>query len=191
MTLLDSPTALFTADEFDRLAAAGVFAKRRLALVDGVIIEMHAQGEPHWLSLHRSARRLERLFGDAFVVRIMAPLRVSPHSQPEPDLLVYPGKDSDVLTQGRPTTGSLVVEISDTTLRDDRSEMARLYATARIPEYWIVNLPSRQLEVFRNPDPELRTYQSHQIFLPGTPLTPLALSHLTPTPLLDPTDLLP
>jgi Uma2 family endonuclease len=49
-----------------------------------------------------------------------------------------------------PTTAKLVVEISVTTLAEDR-EMAFIYAEAGVEEYWIVNAADRCIEVHRCP----------------------------------------
>jgi Uma2 family endonuclease len=45
----------------------------------------------------------------------------------------------------------LVVEVSDTTLSYDRETKGSLYAAADIPEYWILKLVDRQLEMHRDP----------------------------------------
>ena len=50
-----------------------------------------------------------------------------------------------------PPDCAIVVEIADTTLRRDRGQKKRLYARARVPEYWIVNLVDRQVEVYTEP----------------------------------------
>jgi Uma2 family endonuclease len=44
-----------------------------------------------------------------------------------------------------------VIEVSDTSLRFDRTTKLRLYARVGIPEYWIVDTNGRQVEVCRNP----------------------------------------
>ena len=46
----------------------------------------------------------------------------------------------------------LIIEVSDTTLRADRLK-ARLYAAAGVPNYWIINLVDRQVEVHTDPSP--------------------------------------
>ena len=53
-----------------------------------------------------------------------------------------------------PDRALLVVEVADESLRKDRLVKARLYANAGVPEYWIVNLPQRTLEIYRRPAPE-------------------------------------
>jgi Uma2 family endonuclease len=53
--------------------------------------------------------------------------------------------------RAQPTTALLVVEVADETLAFDRERKAGLYAKAGIPEYCIVNLADRALEVYRDP----------------------------------------
>ncbi len=54
-------------------------------------------------------------------------------------------------TQLRPY---LLVEVCDSSLRYDRVVKAHRYALAGIADYWIVNLIDRQLEIYRNPEPD-------------------------------------
>ena len=44
-----------------------------------------------------------------------------------------------------------MVEVADTSLRRDRGTKQRVYARARIPVYWIANLPERRFEVYTEP----------------------------------------
>ncbi len=59
----------------------------------------------------------------------------------------------------------LDVEITESTLAWDRSEMTKVYASAGIPVYWIVNLVDRQIEVYAEPTKD--GYQSRQDFAAG------------------------
>ncbi|MDX2137116.1 MAG: Uma2 family endonuclease [Chloroflexota bacterium] len=45
----------------------------------------------------------------------------------------------------------VVIEVSDVTLRTDRTLKQRIYAKARIPVYWLLNLNARTLEVYTLP----------------------------------------
>ena len=66
------------------------------------------------------------------------------------------GKPSDYLS--RHPNGSevgLVAEISDTTLERDRGAKKTIYAQARIPVFWIINLVDRQVEVYTDPHGDL------------------------------------
>jgi Uma2 family endonuclease len=44
-----------------------------------------------------------------------------------------------------------VLEVAEASLRFDRETKGALYARAGLPEYWIVNLADRVLEVYRDP----------------------------------------
>ena len=46
----------------------------------------------------------------------------------------------------------LLVEVAETSLAYDRSTKLRLYAEARIAEYWIVDCTAESVEVHRTPD---------------------------------------
>jgi Uma2 family endonuclease len=45
----------------------------------------------------------------------------------------------------------LAVEVADTTARFDRIVKARLYAQARIGEYWLVDVGNARVDIFRTP----------------------------------------
>ena len=92
---------------------------------------------------------------------------------------------------GATTTGGdpladvpLVVEVSDTSLAEDRGQKARLYAKHGIPEYWIVNLNARTLEVRRGPRPESEDYFETLVYREGETATvngrPVAVADLLP-----------
>ena len=77
------------------------------------------------------------------------PFRAADGSDPEPDLAVLRGSPRDP-ADGHPTSATLIVEVSDTTLRHDRRK-AKLYAASGVQDYWIVNLVDGTLEVHRDP----------------------------------------
>ena len=54
----------------------------------------------------------------------------------------------------------------DATLDHDLTTKAELYATAGVPEYWVLDVNARELHVFRDPQPLPATlgatvYQTH------------------------------
>jgi Uma2 family endonuclease len=84
-------------------------------------------------------------------VRQQAPITLD-QSEPEPDGCIAVGSRRDFLARHPgPPEVALVVEVADTTLDSDRRVKKPLYAEARIPIYWIVNLEDNQLEVFTDP----------------------------------------
>ncbi len=73
----------------------------------------------------------------------------------------------------------LVVEVALTSLDFDREHKSSLYARAGRPEYWIVNLVNRVLEVRREPAPSSSAphgwdYRTVEILGPGDSTCPLA-----------------
>jgi Uma2 family endonuclease len=142
----------FTINQFYQLGELGFFDDRHVELVDGVIFEM-TQKPAHTTSSELTGYLLRLIFGQGWTVRESKPLDTGRRSLLEPDFAVVAGSIRDFVLL-HPTTAALVVEISETTLRKDRTIKAHLYAQACLPEYWIVNLIARQLEVHRDPGPD-------------------------------------
>lgn len=155
---LQDPTAplrkRWSRDAYHRAGDAGVFApEERVELIGGDIVwKMTPQKTPHATALRLGEEILRRLFPAGHDVRTHLPLALAPDSEPEPDLAVVAGGIRDY-EEEHPSTAVLVVEIADTTLRFDRTIKAGLYASAGIPEYWIVNLTDRVVECHRDPAP--------------------------------------
>ena len=112
---------------------------------------MAPQAEPHSVAILLAERALRVPFNRGFYVRTQMPLHLGTYSKPEPDIAVITGDVRDSLRAGTPTTASLVVEVSDSTLQKDRGIKAALYAQFEIADYWIVNLIDRRIEVHRDP----------------------------------------
>ncbi|MEW5849150.1 MAG: Uma2 family endonuclease [Myxococcota bacterium] len=149
----DAPTRLWTCDEYRRLAELGILdPEERVELLEGEIVMLAAQRPPHSTSVRLVEEALRKAFGAGWDVRSLLPLTLGKRSEPEADVAVVRGSIRDY-AQAHPTTAALVVEVSDTTLRLDRSRKWSIYAKGAIPEYWIVNLVDRVVEVHRDPGP--------------------------------------
>jgi Uma2 family endonuclease len=143
---------LWTVAEFDRAGRLGIFRPgERLELIEGEVVKKVApQKSPHATSIRAVEIALGRAFLSGFDVRCQMPLVFGTRNKPEPDISVVAGSFRDY-TRKHPTTAILVVEVSDSTLRLDRTRKAPIYARAQIQEYWIINLVDRILEVHRDP----------------------------------------
>lgn len=159
----------FTREEFHWLVQQGFFREERVELVDGEIVYMPPPGPEHSSAKSRALIALSRLVGEERHVRIDDPLALGEH-EPVPDVAVVPGSPNDY-RQEHPTTALLVIEIADTSLEYDRTVKRNLYASAGIPEYWIVNLVERRLEVYREPSEAV--YKSLRLYQPGESVSPL------------------
>ncbi len=153
---------LLTCDEFEQLVDSGVFLpEERLELIAGELV----QREVPVKSTHATAVRLvenalRNIFQEGYDVRGQLSLRLSEYDEPLPDVAVVIGSPRNY-THQHPTSALLVVEVSETTLKMDRETKGSLYASAGIPEYWLLNLPERVLEVYRNPVPMPRRAFGH------------------------------
>ena len=144
---------LWTVKEFQRAYDLGVFGfDTRLELIEGEIIRKMTQNEPHSWAIRAAENALRRAFVSGHDVRSQLPLVFGIRNKPEPDVAVVLGSFDDYKRK-HPTTAVLVVEVSDSTLLQDRTVKAGVYARAGIEEYWIVNLPDNVLEVHRQPAP--------------------------------------
>ncbi len=94
---------------------------------------------------------LIEIFAKGFVVDSQQlPMSFGKADEPEPDIAVVKGAVRDY-AQAHPKSAELIVEVSDTTLRYDRTVKVGLYAQNKIADYWILNLKDRCLEVYRQP----------------------------------------
>jgi len=150
--MLSPQRRLWTVEEFERAGELGLFGpEERLELIEGEIISKVApQLTPHASSLLLSDNVLRSILPTGHYLRVQLPMKLGPKSEPEPDLAVVRGDIRDAIVT-HPTTAELVVEVADSSLRLDRHAKASLYARASVPEYWIVNIPDRVLEIHRDP----------------------------------------
>jgi len=135
-----------TVEDVYKMAAAGVLDENaRIELVQGVLIDMVPIGAEHdgaveWLNEFFLGVR-----DRSWRVRVQSTLLID-GGYLLPDLVVV-----EPLPRSRqPTTALLVVEVAQTSRARDR-EKARDYASADVPEYWIVDLAARQVIVHRRP----------------------------------------
>jgi Uma2 family endonuclease len=133
-----------------RLTELGFFGDQRVELLNGEIIRMPAQAQAHRLAITRITRLLVPAFDPAhYTLVIQGTLPLPRFSAPDPDFHVFDAPEGT--PEERLPKPFLVIEVSDTTYLKDSGAKLRLYASAGIPEYWIVNLLKQQVEVYRQP----------------------------------------
>ena len=121
---------------------------------------------PQIVAGKKGLRVLSRITPAGWHVAKEDPVVVSDWSKPEPDLAVVRGVGEDYLDRDVTAADvALVVEIAESSLSIDRTDMVRVYSSSGIPAYWIVNLVDLQLEVYTDPSPG--GYQSSQVLRPG------------------------
>jgi Uma2 family endonuclease len=159
--------------EYEALAAMGAFKDQKVELIRGRVVWMAPQGEDHAWAIEVLVRQLMDVFGHVANVRPQLPLRASDDSLPEPDFALTPLRTKK---GPHPTTAYLLIEVAQSSLRDDRVVKAPLYAEGVAPEYWIVNVQERQLEVFRTPKDG--QYTEHFVLGPRDTIRPVAFPDL-------------
>src|SRR5258706_15349259 len=164
--------------EYDRLVELGMFIGERLELLDGLLIVGEPQGSPHAAIVMHVGQVLTSAFGAGWHARLQAPLALDDDSEPEPDVAVVTGAALDYLA-AHPSRAALIVEVAESSLRLDRRFKAELYARAGLPEYWIVNVVERALEVHRDSqavtgDDVRAVYRAVEVLRPPATVTPVA-----------------
>ncbi len=159
----------FSVEEYHRMGLAGLFAEDdRVELIEGEIIDMVPIGGPHVFLVNRLNRFFVRCGGDQVVVSVQNPIRLSNHTEPEPDLVLLDPRL--ILSSEVPAAKAalLVIEVAASSLDYDRTVKARLYGQAGIPEYWLLDVEQRRLERYSEPSPQ--GYRETRLFLEGEPL---------------------
>ena len=165
----------WTREEYDRMVEVGLLAPdSHVQLIEGEILQMAPPGAPHSTAVGLVQDVLEAVFaGTNSQVRVQQPVRIGADSEPEPDVAIVKGRRLDYLEMHPAASDvALVVEVADTSIGLDRRRKARLYARAGIPEYWIVALPERILEVFTGPSPA--GYAQRTVLQSGDTVSPVA-----------------
>jgi Uma2 family endonuclease len=145
----------FTRREVERMLELSIFDGARCELIDGELIDNMGQNPPH-------AQAIRNLF--AWLVRLFSPERLQMQlpievgagdaewNAPEPDLAVLGDAGADYgKRHPRGSELSLLVEVSDSSLRQDLIVKRDLYTRAAVKEYWVLDLQGRRLIVHRDP----------------------------------------
>lgn len=144
-------TRRFTRAEYERLIDLGVFQPgEAIELIGGELMVAEPQGAPHYTAIRKTAKALEAAFGPGWDVRTEGPIGLDDDSEPEPDVAVVPGAPDDY-AHAHPSRPVLTVEVAESSLALDRERKGSLYARAGLPDYWVLNLIDRVLEVYREP----------------------------------------
>jgi Uma2 family endonuclease len=131
--------------EYDQLVALGAFQDEKIELLDGALVTMSPIGVPHCSAVQKLNTLLVLALVGRAAVRPQLAFAALEFSEPEPDLAVVPLGDYDT---EHPAQAHLIIEVADSSLDTDRGKKLRLYAACGVPEYWIVNLVDRCIEVY-------------------------------------------
>ncbi|MGH7332237.1 MAG: Uma2 family endonuclease [Candidatus Rokuibacteriota bacterium] len=169
----------WTRGEYERLVDLGMFHGEPLELIGGQLVVAEPQGSYHSSGLGAAADALRAALPPGWLLRVQMPVALDDDSEPEPDLALVSGAWADY-RDAHPARPALVVEASASSLDFDRRDKGSLYARGGVPDYWILNLVDRSLEVYREPVPDPSapyrwSYRSVERLAPPAVVSPLAL----------------
>jgi Uma2 family endonuclease len=144
---------LFSIEDYYKMAESGILEEgARVELINGEIISMSPINSKHSGLTNLITRELFTNLGNQASICVQNPIRLNEYSEPEPDIVIAEYK-KDAYSTAHPTPKDIffVIEVSDSSLDFDRKIKASLYAEANVPEYWIVNIPEQQVEIYTHP----------------------------------------
>jgi hypothetical protein len=146
------PIHRFTVDEYHQMIQKGILHEdTRVELLDGWIVPKMPRNPPHDVTIDVAQEVLRGVLPAAWRLRVQSAITTDT-SEPEPDFAIVPGPPERYLSHHpKPQDIALVIEVSDSTLTQDREEKGKIYAQGRIPIYWIINLVQRQVEAYSRP----------------------------------------
>jgi len=135
----------------------------RVELINGEIITRSPINRKHIGLVNRLTALFIEMFGRTVVVSPQNSIRIGKHSEPEPDIAILKFREDFYFEKHpMPEDTHLLIEVADSTLKYDSSVKLSLYAEALVQEYWIVNVQSQEIQVFKNPKD--KTYQTKEIY---------------------------
>ncbi len=146
MAIAAAPIHRITVEQVEALADAGMLDERRIELVDGILFDVVPPNPPHSRSVSTLNRHLSRALPDDLELLVQDALFVHDGFL-SPDLFVAPFEDPP----RRHREALLAIEVTHTTHRRDRQKAGE-YASAGVPEYWMIDLVAKEVLVHRSPE---------------------------------------
>jgi Uma2 family endonuclease len=161
----------WTLDRYHKAVEAGIFDGQPLELLEGELIEMSPEGIPHAGLSSDAADYLREKLGSQAKVREAKPITLANDSEPEPDIAIVKPLGDLYKTERHPHGADIfwVVEYANTSLDKDLQIKSKIYAKANIIEYWVINLKTRELIMFREPmgdEYQLKTVMTSGLIYP-------------------------
>ena len=168
--------AKWSIEDYHQMVEAGILRDRHVELLGGEIVEMSPETPIHYTTAKRGTKYLEELLSGKADVRFNGPITLS-DSEPEPDITIVRLPESSYHNRHPgPKDIFWIVEVAKTSLKKDLETKLAIYAMAEIQEYWVVDLSTKQVIVFRNPQEGKHLEESK--IAKGT-ITPLAFAEVS------------
>ncbi len=171
-------------EQYEEMVQKGIFLEPdRIELIEGQLVERMTKNPPHSVTVGICLDAIGAAIPAGWHIRGKQSVRIPMRdSEPEPDISVVRGKRSDWL-RAHPGPGAvaLIVEMSDSSVEADRA-LATTYLGGGFPDYRIVNIRDRQLEVYSGQDCViLGESESVDPVIDGHPVSRIAVADLLPS----------
>lgn len=153
----------------------------RIELVEGLLVRKNraaageddkTHGTRHAFVLTRLVRLERALDPLGCPLRVQLPVTLSNVSEPEPDIAIVKGSpESFADRHPGPADVAVLIEVADSSLGYDRGAKLRVYASAGVPVYLIVNIPEQQIECYEKPVPSEGRYSQRADYRTGEKLS--------------------
>ncbi|MCY7324085.1 MAG: Uma2 family endonuclease [Phormidesmis sp. CAN_BIN36] len=181
------PLKKWSVEDYHRMIEFGILTREdQVELLEGMIVQLNPQRSPHAATTQCASDYLRERLTGRVIVRVQLPITLPPDSEPEPDIAIVrldPRKYFDRHPQSNDIL--FLAEVADSTLREDRTYKAKLYAKANISEYWVLDVNNRQVLGFRQSNrdrycEEFTLSENDSIELVAFPGILLSISQLFP-----------
>jgi Uma2 family endonuclease len=143
----------FTTHEYEELIAGGYLdTSDKVELLDGYLVEKTPHDARHSTLVDIVQELLRALMPATWTTRSQLPVRLLGDNLPEPDVAIVMGPKKRYF-EDHPTANdvAMIVEVSNTTLDNDRGTKLIEYARSGIAIYWVINIPDCRVEVYSEP----------------------------------------
>lgn len=150
--VMDRMYRRFSVAEYEEMIRTGIIKEDdNVELLEGWIVEKMTKNPSHTMAVGLVFDAIGELALKGWFINMEQPIMTS-DSEPEPDISVIRGRRRDYPNR-KPQADDIafVVEVADSSLKDDRQWKLGIYARAGIRIYWIVNLRAKRIEIYTDP----------------------------------------
>ena len=151
-TVPTEPVWRITVEQYHEMIRTGILTEDDpVELLEGWLVPKMPKNPRHGVVTRLTQKALDRILPPGWDVKVQDPITTDT-SEPEPDVAVARGDTRDYVDRHPgPKEVALAIEVAESSLNRDRGSKKRIYARARIPVFWIINLIDRQVEVYTAP----------------------------------------
>ena len=175
------PVYQITVEKYHDMIRMGILTEDDpVELLEGWIVPKMPRAPAHDTAIDLAEATLRPLLPSGWRIRVQNAITTG-DSEPEPALAVVEGELRAFATRHPgPDQIGLIIECAESSLATDRVDKGRIYARARIVNYWVINLVDGQVEVYTDPDPQANpaAYRTAHVYRPSQAI-PLVLKGTT------------